>query len=86
MRRPRRILLNFLTALSLLLLAASAAGGAVGLVGEKQAVVWRVHSRPERSWFVWVGRQHLVLWEQRATPVGMPAEYAVDTGRSAGCG
>ena len=79
MPRPRRILLNAVTALSLLLLLAAAAGWAVGLVGEKQAVVWRAWASPGRSYFVWVGRQHLIFSEQHMVGVGMPPEYGVDT-------
>lgn len=67
--------------LSVLLLAATAACWVIGAVREKQTAVWRLRSRPERTFFVRISRQHLILSDQQMVPVRMPAEYTMDSAR-----
>ena len=79
--RVRRILPNTLSVLSLLLLAATAACWVAGAVRERHATVWRLHARPERTLFVRLGRQHLIVSDQQMAPVRMPPGYAMDSTR-----
>lgn len=80
-RRFRRILLNAATVLSVLLLAATAAGWVSGAVRERHATVWRLRSRPERTFFLRFDRQHLIVSDQQMAPVRMPAGYTMDSTR-----
>jgi hypothetical protein len=78
-RRFRRIIVDVGTVVSLLLFVAAAVGWVVGGVREKQTTMWRVWPRAERTFFVRVERQHLILSEQHLVPVGLPQGYAVDS-------
>ena len=81
MSRFSRIVLHAATLLSLLLLAITAAGWAVGAVRERHATVWPLRRRPERTCFLRLDRQHLIVSEQRMVPYGMPPDYAMNSTR-----
>jgi hypothetical protein len=80
-RRPRRILLDAATLLSFVLFAATAVCWIIGLVREPNATVWRLHSRPGRTFFARIGRQHLIFSEQQIVSSGMPPGYVLDTSK-----
>ena len=77
----KRRLLNFLTALSLVLCVAVAAGWVTGAVRERHAAVWGLRLRPERAVFLRLAPQHFILSEQRMVPVRLPPGYAMDCTR-----
>ena len=85
MRRSRHFLFDAATVGSLLLLAITAICWITGAVREKQTTVWRAWSRPERSIFVRVERQHLILSEQLLVPVRLPPGYTIDSSRFREC-
>jgi hypothetical protein len=75
----RRRLLNFGAAVSLGLCAAAAAGWAVGAM---RPTAWAVRSIPQRTSFVSLESQHLILSEQAMAPTLLPRPYGIDTSRS----
>ena len=77
----RRILPSAATALSLVLVAATAICWVIGIAGEKHAAVCRVRARPDRTIFARIGRQHLIVSEQRMLPAGMSPGYVMDSTR-----
>jgi hypothetical protein len=83
-RQHRRILPKALTALSFLLIAITAACWVTGLVRDRHATVWRIHPSPERTFFVRIDRQHLVVSDQALVPVGVPPGYRMDSTQFAG--
>jgi hypothetical protein len=75
-RHMKRRLLNLLAALSLLLCAATVLCWVVGAV---HTVVWRCRSRPQRSSFVRLEPQYLILSQQIMVPQLLSAPYFCDT-------
>ena len=65
--------------LSVFLLGVTAACWAVGAVRGRQETVWRVWPQPQRTFFVRLEPQHLIVSQQTMAPVGMPPGYAVDS-------
>ena len=79
MRRPRRTLLHIATVLSCVLLALTTACWVTGLLRERNATVWRIHSRPGRTFFARIDRQHLIVSDHQLAGVRMPPGYKLDT-------
>ena len=74
----RRKLFNFTAGVSFALCAAAAACWVAGVVRPTQ---FRLRSTPQRTTFLWLDPQHVVLSEQSIVPQLLPPPYVCDTSR-----
>ena len=74
-----RHLFTLAAAVSLVLCVTVAACWVAGAMQDRHVSAWRVRSTPDRSWFVRIDRQHLIVSDQHMVPAGMPAGHALDT-------
>src|SRR3954469_14645216 len=59
--------------------AATATCWLIGALGARHTRVWGCRATPQRSWFVHLDRQHLIVSDQEMIPRLLPSGYAMDT-------
>src|SRR2546421_8909825 len=67
--------------LSLLLCVLTIACWIIGATQARQVRAWRCLASPQRTYFVRLDRQHLIISKQEMIPMPLPAPYAVNSTR-----